>query len=196
MNIELVDKISNAINEVWPHLNERQRRLFAASQAQVLGHGGITFVSKICGLSRVTITNGVKDLKDGYVLEDRIRNFGSGRPPLVSTDLKLKEDLLDILEGATRGDPEKIIYWTFKSTRTLADALQNIGHTISYVQVGRMLKGLGYSLQANTKVVEGAQHADRNSQFLFIEKSCKTALSAGQPVISIDTKKKRDCREL
>lgn len=190
MDIDLVDKIFNSINKVWPHLNERQRRLFAASQAQLLGYGGISVVSEICGLSRVTITKGLKDLDDGTILEDRIRNIGSGRPTLISTDSTLEDDLLDILEGSTRGDPEKILYWTFKSTRTLADALQDMGHTISYVQVGRMLNRLGYSLQANTKVEEGKQHVDRNSQFLFIEKSCKSALRAGQPVISIDTKKK------
>jgi transposase len=165
--------------------------LYAASQARLVGHGGITLVSEICGLSRVTITNGIKELSDAPVFENgRIRGIGSGRPTILSHDLTLMDDLQDLLEGFTRGDPEKLLYWSLKSTRNLASALGEMGHSISYVQVSRLLHDLGYSLQSNRKKEEGAQHPDRNNQFLFIEKTCKTALNTGQPVISVDTKKK------
>ncbi|MDR3153653.1 MAG: ISAzo13 family transposase, partial [Deltaproteobacteria bacterium] len=167
MDIETVDKVTEAIKEIWPHLNERQRRLFAASQSKLLGYGGITLVSQICGLSRVTITNGVKDLEEGTVLENRIRNIGSGRPKIISFDSTLVDDLLDILEGTTRGDPDKLLYWTLKSTRNLADALKDMGHQISYVQVARMLNEMGYSLKSNKKCEEGTQHIDRDEQFKF-----------------------------
>jgi hypothetical protein len=188
-----IDKIVQNIQDMWPHLNERQRRFFAAGQAQLIGHGGITLVSNICGLSRVTITAGIKELKNNpEILEGRIRNIGSGRPSIISTDLTLQDDLLNLLEGSTRGDPERLLYWTLKSTRNLAEALEKMGHQISHVQVARMLKALGYRLLSNRKVEEGSQHEDRDKQFRFIEKSCKRALNLGQPVLSIDTKKKEN----
>jgi hypothetical protein len=192
MNSNIIDSVTNTLNSLWPVLNERQRRLIAATQANALGHGGITCVSEICGLSRVTITKGLKELENVDDLEGRVRKVGSGRPTIISTDLTLEDDLLELLEGSTRGDPEKLLYWTLKSTRNLAFALVKKGHQISHVQVARMLNKFGYSLQSNTKLEEGSQHDDRNQQFEFIEKTCKIALTKGQPVISVDTKKKEN----
>jgi transposase len=191
MDIEEKVKLTKSIHDIWPHLNERQRRLFAATQAVNLGHGGITLVSSIWGLSRVTITAGIKELKDeAPVLENKIRNIGSERPTLISIDPTIEEDLQILLEGSTRGNPERLLYWTLKSTRNLFDALETLGHQISHVQVARMLHSLGYSLQSNKKIEEGTQHIDRNKLFFFIESTCKHALNKEQPVISIDAKKK------
>jgi transposase len=109
----------------------------------------------------------------------------------LSSDAGLEDDLKMMLEGSTKGDPERLLYWTLLSTRNIADALVKQGHKISHVQVYRMLKILGYSLQAKSKNIEGSQHTDRDAQFKFIEKTCKKALKEDQPVISVDTKKKR-----
>jgi hypothetical protein len=132
----------------------------------------------------------MKELQCAPVLYDRVRLPGSGRPTIISTDLTLMDDLQIMLEGSTRGDPDRILYWTLKSTRNLAEALNELGHQISHVQVSRMLHDLGYSLQSNRKVLEGKQHVDRDEQFKYIEKSCQLALEDMQPVLSVDTKKK------
>jgi hypothetical protein len=156
MDIVVVEKVTEAIKTMWPILDERGRRLYAATQANILGHGGISIVSKICGLSRVTITNGIKEISDMPDLEEgRIRKAGGGRQTIKSKDLTLEHDLLDLLEGSTRGDPEKLLFWTLKSTRNLAKALNSMGHQVSYVHVSSMQKDLGYSLQSNRKLEEG-----------------------------------------
>jgi hypothetical protein len=132
----------------------------------------------------------MKELQCAPVLYDRVRLPGSGRPTIISIDLTLMNGLQIMLEGSTRGDPDRILYWTLKSTRNLAEALNESGHQISHVQVSRMLHDLGYSLQSNRKVLEGKQHVDRDEQFKYIEKSCQLALEDMQPVLSVETKKK------
>ncbi|MDR1870759.1 MAG: ISAzo13 family transposase [Deltaproteobacteria bacterium] len=187
-----IEAVAKRIHNIWPILDERQRRLLAASEAQSLGHGGVTAVSEICGLSRVTISKGIKELDEELLVFEgnKIRRPGSGRPSLVDSDPTLMTDLEAILDSTTRGDPESIVRWTCLSTRKIADALVSLGHKISYRKVDILLKDLGYSLQSNRKVEEGKQHEDRNEQFMFINDQVKKALKANQPVISVDTKKK------
>jgi hypothetical protein len=147
-------------------------------------------VSEICGLSRVTLTKGLKELGEEPLEGNRIRLPGSGRPALISSDPTLILDLETILESTTRGDPESPLRWTCLSTRAIADCLVSDGHAVGYRKVAGLCKELGYSLQSNRKVEEGKQHEDRDAQFLFINSRVKKALTQGQPVISVDTKKK------
>jgi transposase len=184
------ETLEQMFKKVWPHLGERERRMMAASHALALGHGGITIVSSICGLSRVTITKGIKELEDKPLDKGRVRKPGSGRPTLITKDPDLLTDLTNILEETTRGDPESTLLWTFKSTRKLSAELARLGHKISHFRVGKLLKNLGYRLQGNKKTQELNQHKDRNKQFLFINRTVKIALKQGQPVLSVDTKKK------
>lgn len=184
------DDLKQYFSNMWPHLNERQRRLFAANEAQRLGHGGITAVSEICGLSRVTITKGINELGEDPLEDNRIRMPGSGRPTLGSLDPTLIPDLKTILETTTRGDPESPLLWTCLSSRAIADCLSSQGHSVGYRTVAGLCNELGYSLQSNRKVLEGKQQEDRDAQFLFINTQVKKALKQGQPVISVDTKKK------
>jgi transposase len=185
------EAIKHFIDGLWPHLGERQRRLFAAGQAKAIGHGGITFVSEISGLSRVTITKGIKELEDGETLEKgRDRKKGSGRLSATMKDPELLNSLENILDETTRGDPEAPLLWTIKSTRLIARELLNQGHIISHFRVGKIMHQLGYSLQANKKTEEGNQHVDRDEQFKYINNSIKNALKDNQPVLSVDTKKK------
>jgi hypothetical protein len=185
-----IDSIKRTITDIWPHLNERQRRLLAATQANAIGDGGITIVSNICGLSSVTITKGIKELNEEPLEEGRLRNPGSGRPPLLSLDPDILDDLNHIFEDSTRGDPESLLCWTFKSTRKIAEELTQKGHQISYYKVLQLLQNQGYSLQSNRKAEEWKQHEDRDAQFRFINRLCNRALKEGQPVLSVDTKKK------
>jgi transposase len=185
-----IDTISLRINSMWPHLNERQRRLYAASEAAALGHGGIATISGICGLSRVTITKGMRELNQEPLEAGRIRNPGSGRPPLLSADPGIMDDLTYILDDSTRCDPESLLRWTCKSSREITEELGRKGHKISCFTVRRLLRELGYSLQSDGKAEEGKQHSDRDAQFRFINELCQQALKAGQPVLSVHTKKK------
>jgi len=176
--------------QLWPHLNERARRMVAASEASKLGYGGISRVSKACGLSRVTITKGVKELEEDAIDSDRIRRHGAGRPSLVSRDPDAPSILEAMIEPVTRGDPESPLRWTCKSTRNLASELTKQAHPISHMKVAQLLKEIGYSLQANRKTEEGSNHPDRDAQFEYINKQVRRAMATGQPVISVDTKKK------
>jgi len=175
-------------------LDERQRRLYAAVEAKVLGHGGVKRVHEATGVARGSILAGLKELEQGIeILEGeprRIRRAGAGRKTLVEQDPGVREALERLVEPVTRGDPESPLRWTCKSLMQLSRELGACGHTISHVSVGTLLKDLGYSLQGNRKTLEGASHPDRNAQFEFINEKIETALGAGQPVISVDTKKK------
>jgi hypothetical protein len=177
---------------ILPHLDERQRRLVLAAEARSLGHGGISLVSRASGVSRVTITVGVGELEAGdEPIPGRARRPGAGRRALTDTDPGLLDALDALVEPETRGDPMSRLRWTTRSTRTLANELGAQGHAVSHHSVGRLLSGpLGYSLQANTKTVEGKQHPDRDAQFHYINDQVTTFLAAGDPVISVDTKKK------
>jgi hypothetical protein len=181
------------------HLDERQRRTFAAAEARVLGRGGVAQVVAATGMSRNTIVAGMEEL-DGtdneFIAAEPLataratRRSGGGRKSATHKDPTLVPDLLALVDPSTRGDPESPLRWTCKSLRVLTDELKAQGHAISHVVVGQLLKLQGYSLQANAKVVEGNQSPDRNAQFEHINSRVIAALAAGQPVISVDTKKK------
>jgi hypothetical protein len=181
------------------HLDERQRRAFAAAEARVLGRGGVAQVVAATGISRNTVMAGMDEL-DGtsneFVVAEPLaparatRRSGAGRKPATAKDPTLLSDLLALVDPVTRGDPQSPLRWTCKSLRVLADELKAAGHVISHVVVGQLLKLEGYSLQANAKVIEGNQSPDRNAQFEHINASVSAALADGQPVISVDTKKK------
>jgi transposase len=175
-------------------LDERMRRLFAAAEASTLGRGGIAKVAQATGVSRRAIYVGLEELEaEKLPFESpgkRIRKVGAGRKSIIETDSGVKAALEKLVEPTTRGDPESPLRWTCKSLRTLADELTKNGHPISYPKVGDLLRELGYSLQANRKMLEGTDHPDRNAQFEFISDQTKQRLAAGNPVISVDTKKK------
>lgn len=185
------DKLQRKFADVWSLLDERTRRIMAANEAMNLGYGGISTVSKACGLSRKAIAHGIEDIKNGYSPPDgRLRRIGAGRKRIESNDPKLLAMLDRLIEPETRGDPESPLRWICKSTRTLAGQLTKQKHPISYVKVAQLLHEQNYSLQSNRKTEEGEDHPDRDAQFRYINKQVKKALATGTPVISVDTKKK------
>jgi len=172
-------------------LNERTRRLLAASEALAIGWGGISVVSRATGLSRKAISQGIKELQgEERATEGRIRRKGGGRKTTVSKDPRLKEELERLVEPVTRGDPESPLRWTSKSVRKLAKELTKLGHQVSHQLVSELLHALGYSLQANRKTHEGGGHQDRDAQFEHINAQAEAFLAAEDPVISVDAKKK------
>jgi transposase len=176
---------------ILPHLDERQRRLLLAAEARSLGHGGISLVSRASGVSRVTVTAGIGELEAGLEpTPGRTRQPGGGRKLLTETDPAVAGALDALVEPETRGDPMTRLRWTTKSTRNLAEELTAAGHRVSHRSVGRLLAAAGYSLQSNTKTVEGRQHPDRDAQFRYINDAATARIAAGQPVISVDAKKK------
>jgi hypothetical protein len=175
---------------LWPHLDERAKRMFAANEARALGHGGVTLVSRACGLSRVTVTKGLAELDEPPLAPGRVRRPGGGRRSLVARDPALLARLEGLVEPLARGDPDSPLRWTAKSTRTLAKRLTDQRHPVSHEKVAQLLRGLDYSLQSNRKTEEGADHPDRDAQFAFINGQVQRALAARRPVISVDTKKK------
>lgn len=190
----IIESIRIRFNKLAWTLDERMRRLFAAAEASALGRGGITKVAQATGVSRRAIHVGLQELSDlKEPVENspkRIRKKGAGRKSVIQTDVGLMSALEKLVEPMTRGDPESPLRWTCKSLRTLAGELAANGHPVSYPVVGDLLHELGYSLQANRKVLEGADHPDRNAQFEFISEQTTQQLMAGNPVISVDTKKK------
>ncbi len=173
-----------------PLLNERQRRLAAAAEAQSLGRGGISAVADATGVARKTIARGLQELATPDAsLGQRIRRSGGGRKRAVVKDPTLLADLERLVEPVNRGDPEAPLRWTSKSVRKLADELLRQGHQVSHNLVASLLKELGYRLQANRKTGEGSTHPDRDAQFEYIQAEVKAFQAAGQPVISVDTKK-------
>lgn len=172
-------------------LNERSRRLVAASEAVAIGWGGISAVSRATGLSRKAIRHGIQELQErGEPGEGRIRRKGGGRKTTVSKDASLQEDLERLVEPVTRGDPESPLRWTCKSVRKLAKALREQGHHVSHQLVSELLHELGYSLQANRKTHEGGDHPDRDGQFAYLNAQAAAFLAAEEPVVSVDAKKK------
>ena len=175
---------------IWPHLDEHARRLVAANKAVELGYGGVSQVSRACGLSRVTVTKGVEELQATPLTPGRIRREGGGRHALAVNDPGLVPTLDGLVEPTARGDPQSPLRWTCKSARTLAAELTARRHPVSHTKVTQLLKKDGYSLQGNRKTEEGEDHPDRDAQFRHINRAIKAALRAGEPVISVDTKKK------
>ena len=172
-------------------LDERTRRLLAAAESQAMGRGGISTVSRVTGISRPVIRQGIAELKNPEILvADRVRRPGGGRKKAVDKDASLKSDLEELLESTTRGDPEAPLRWTCRSVRQLSAELQRMKHRVSHQVVADLLQQLGYSLQANRKTKEGADHPDRNAQFEHLSGKVKWCLRRRQPVISVDTKKR------
>ncbi len=185
-----VEGLARFFSLTSPFLDERQRRLLAASMVEVLGRGGQARVAEASGLSRNTLIAGAKDLAEGPVLGERVRRPGAGPKRRVDLDPDLLVLLDSLVEPESRGDPMSPLRWTLKSTRVLAAELTRLGHKVGANLVGDLLGYLGYSLQANAKVTEGKQHADRDGQFRYINDTAAEHLAAGQPVISVDCKKK------
>jgi len=180
-----------------PVLDERSRRRFAAAEAKAAGRGGVAAVSRITGMARSTVIRGLAELavdvgidSASNVQPSRIRRPGGGRKKLTETDPTLLSDLHSLVEPATRGDPEAALLWTCRSLRNLADALRTMGHRIGHNVVADLLRELNYSLQANRKTREGTHNPDRDAQFGYINAEVAAALAAGEPAISVDTKKK------
>ena len=162
----------------------------AANEAVHDGYGGISRISRACGLSRVTITKGIRELGEAPVAAGRIRRPGGGRHTLLVRDPKLPRVLETLVEPLARGDPQSPLRWTCKSTRTLAAELSRQHHPVSHEKVAQLLRAMDYSLQGNRKTEEGANHPDRDAQFQYINDQVRRALAGGRPVISVDTKKK------
>jgi Rhodopirellula transposase DDE domain len=174
-----------------PVFTERSRRLWAASEARALGHGGIDVVERATGIARATIQRGLRELEAGTsVPPGRTRRPGGGRKAATVLDATLLRDLDALVEPTAPGDPDSPLRWSCKSTRTLAAALQALGHAVSHTVVAELLHQLGYSLQGNVKTREGRQHPDRDAQFRYIAATVQRGQRRGQPAISVDTKKK------
>jgi transposase len=192
-----ITRIREKYQALSPLLHEKARRCWAACEALSLGYGGISLVADATRLSRPTIRRGIAEIRAGDLDRDeshsadaRIRRPGGGRHSVVDADPRLLDDLKRLVDPATRGDPMSPLLWTCKSTRNLADALTGRGYDISHQTVGRLLTELGYSLQSNRKTVEGKDHPDRDAQFEHINRLVRRYQRRGQPVISVDTKKK------
>jgi hypothetical protein len=180
-----------------PVLDERGRRRFAAAEAKAAGHGGVAAVARITGMARSTIFRGLAELAVGCgndaatkLLTSRIRRPGGGRKKRTQTDPTLLSDLRGLVEPTTRGDPEAPLLWTSRGLRNLADALRAMGHRIGHNVVADLLRELNYSLRGNRKTREGTHNPDRDAQFGYINAKVAEALAAGEPAISVDTKKK------
>ena len=176
-------------------MDEQMRRLWAATEARALGYGGVSTVARAVGLTRPTITAGMKELGDARGIvpmapKHRVRREGAGRPRATDIDVGLRPALEDLVEPTTRGHPMSPLRWTCKSVRVLAAELTRQGHAVSHQTVSEVLQSLGYSLQANRKTREGSEHPDRNAQFEHIAQRAKEFQRRTQPVISVDTKKK------
>jgi hypothetical protein len=192
----VLDRVAEAkVAERWrlfgPECDERRRRLWAASEAKTHGPGGVALAARVTGLSEESVRRGVAELESGERLErGQVRRAGGGRRPVIEADPSVLEDLDQLIDPATRGDPESPLRWTSKSLGKLRGALVGMGHEISERTLGKLLKAQGFRLQANQKTREGSQHPDRDAQFEHINETVKAALAERQPVISIDCKKK------
>ncbi|MBA3420864.1 MAG: ISAzo13 family transposase [Thermoleophilaceae bacterium] len=171
-------------------LDERRRRLWAAAEARSHGRGGLAAVVRATGMAENTVRAGLRELEGETLEPGRVRRRGGGRKPLSETDPSLVEDLERLVDPDSRGDPQQPLRWTAKSVRKLAEALRGAGHQVSHETVARLLRSLGYSLQANQKTREGASHPDRDEQFRHIDRVASEAIESGEAVISVDTKKK------
>jgi hypothetical protein len=188
--------VGNKFDTLAPMMDERLRRRWAACEALALGRGGVSSVSRSTGISRTTIHRAIHEVQrdlPGFVDElspGRVRRPGGGRPSLAQTDETLFGDLQSLVESTERGDPMCPLLWTCKSTRNLADELRQAGHAVSHMTVDRLLAQMGYNLQSNRKTHEGGDHPDRDAQFRHIGRQVTKFQSQGQPVISVDTKKR------
>jgi hypothetical protein len=192
----VVESLRRKFDLLLPLMNERMRRTWAAAEAMEIGWGGVSTVILATGLSHNTIDQGVRELKEGVspdfleIPSGRVRRVGGGRKPVTQHDASLLRDLESLVDPVTRGDPQSALRWTCKSTRKLAEELEVEGHCVGYRTVAMLLRGLNYSLQSNRKTREGASNPDRNAQFEYINAQVCRFQKRGQPVVSVDTKKK------
>jgi len=195
---DVVEAIRAKYEIIEPELDERSRRVWAATEARIIGRGGVRAISRATGIAESTIRAGLREINarseriiyDGSDKSRRVRKKGGGRKSLADTDSILLELLDSLVEPISRGDPASPLRWTCKSTRRLAKELTSKGHNISHVKVGQLLADMNYSLQGTRKKMEGKSHPDRNAQFEFINEKVKDFQHRNQPVISVDTKKK------
>jgi len=190
--VEVEESLAAKFPVLLPHLDERQRRLYLGSEARSLGHGGIEAVARAAGVSRQMVAAGAAELEAGGEPLARARRRGGGRKKLAVTDPGLTAALLALVDPAARGDPESPLRWTTLSLRNLAAELTRQGHRAGPDTVAKLLKEEGFSLQGNAKTAEGARHPDRDAQFRYISGQAREHLEAGQPVISVDAKKKQN----
>ena len=200
VSFEAMEGMKQRYKAMFSHLDERQRRLWCAAEAQAAGRGGVSAVARVTGLSRQTITQGLHVLAGSEseqgaasaarVGKRRIRAPGAGRKPIIEKDPLVLTDLDALVDPVTRGDPQSPLRWTCKSTAQLAAALRRRGHPIGPRTVAKLLHGLDYSLQSNRKIREGSDHPDRNAQFQHISKRATDFSKSGEPVVSVDAKKK------
>jgi hypothetical protein len=189
--VETETTVRKKYESLGPRLDEYTRRIWAATEAESLGYGGISLVSRATGISRRAILVGIKEIENGSMPpKGKVRRTGAGRKSNVEHQPDLREKLEGLVDPLTRGDPESPLRWTIKSTRRLAEELAKIGYKACSRLVASLLIGMGYSLQGNRKTLEGKQHPDRNAQFEYINARVDKELRDSQPVISVDTKKK------
>jgi len=184
------DGVARKCASLWPHLDERQRRLVLGAEAREVGRGGVKLVAAAAGVSPDTVAKGLRELQSGAAPTGRVRRPGGGRKALTATDPGLLAALEALVDPVTRGDPMSALRWTSKSTRTLAGELTAQGHRVSSSTVGQLLHAAGYSLQANVKVREGSAHQDRDAQFRYLNDQVANHQQGQAPVVSVDTKKK------
>ena len=187
---QVMESLARRYAVLRPHLDERQRRLLLGTEAVELGRGGVKRVAEATGAHPDTVARGAREVEGQVEPQPRVRAAGGGRKKLSETDPELAAQLKTLVDPETRGDPMSLLVWTTKSTKNLADALTGQGHPVSDRTVARMLRADGYSLQANSKVLEGRQHEDRDAQFRYLAGQVAAHASAAQPVISVDCKKK------
>jgi transposase len=187
---QIVEALRVKFDALLPHLDERATRLTLAAEARSLGHGGIAAVARASGASRSRVQQGVAELERGEEPTSRVRRPGAGRKPVTQTDPGIVAALLGLVEPTRRGDPESALSWTTLSLKHLASELAGLGHKASTWTVANLLKEAGFSLQANAKTIEGNQHPDRDGQFTYLNAQAMEHTQAGDPVISVDTKKK------
>ena len=184
------ESLAAKFDVLFPHLDERQRRLLMGAEAQALGHGGIRLVARAAGVREATVALGVRELDSGEEPPGRARRAGGGRKRVADLDRGLRPALLGLVEPDMRGDPMSPLRWTTKSTRKLAEELTRQGHRISADTVGDLLREEGFSLQGNAKTLEGKQHPDRDAQFRHINEQVREYQATKDPVVSVDAKKK------
>ena len=183
--------VENRIKTMLPLLDEKQKRIYLATEAEGLGYGGLKAVHELTGMSKTTIIRGKKELQESNIEQNRIRKSGGGRKTIAQKYDNIQEEIEKIVNNSTLGSPEKTLLWTTKSLRNIEKALREKGFGISHDTIGNLLRDMGYSLQQNQKTLQvGVSHPDRDAQFEYINKTCDKFIWQGQPVISVDTKKK------